>query len=75
MAYRQIPIPPGSSNVESVEFDDAAGKLKIIFQRSSTPYFYDGVDGNTADGFTTSGLSAGNYFRARILNQYPFTKG
>ena len=75
MAYRDIPIPAGSSNIQSVAFDDQAGTMRIVFQRNDTPYTYYGVPGTVADGFSTSGLSAGQYFRGNILNQYPFDKG
>lgn len=74
MAYRQIPIPAGSSNVQEVAYDDKAGTLKILFVRNNIPYTYYGVPGTVADGFTTSGVSAGQFFRSNILNQYQFDK-
>ena len=75
MSFREIPIPPGSSNVRQVEYDDSAGTLRMTFLRDDIPYTYYSVDKTVAEGFATSGLSAGQYFRANILNQYPFQKG
>lgn len=73
MAYREIPIPPGSSNVQQVQYDPATGTLMVRFVRSpELPYFYEQVPGNVADGFTTSGLSAGKYHRLAILNQFSY---
>lgn len=72
MAFREIPIPPGSSNVQGVAYDDAAGVLEIVFIRNNSHYRYFDVSGTVADGFTTSGLSAGQYHRQRILNQYGY---
>lgn len=73
MAYRSVPIPPGSSNVESVSYDDETGNLQVAFVRDpNTPYVYYGVPGTVADGFTTSGMSAGKYLNFAIRNQFPF---
>jgi hypothetical protein len=72
MSYRDIPIPPGSSNVRSVRYDDSTGTLEVNFLRGDSPYLYFQVPGDVADGFTTSGLSAGNYLNQRIKNQYPY---
>ena len=75
MAFREIKIPPGSSNIRDVAYDADAGTLRVTFLRDPIPYTYYSVDEGTAHGFATSGLSAGQYFRANILNQYPFQKG
>lgn len=72
MAFRDIPIPPGSSNVQAVAYDDAAGVLEITFLRGGARYRYQSVPGTVADGFTTSGMSAGKYMIFAIKNQYPF---
>jgi hypothetical protein len=75
MSYRNISIPAGSSNVERVEYDDQTGDLRVYFLRGNVPYTYSGVPGTVADGFTTSGLSAGNYVNQAIKGQYVFSKG
>lgn len=73
MAYRDIPIPPGSSNVQQVQYDPDTGTLMVRFLRSpELPYFYEQVPGNVADGFTTSGLSAGKYLLLAVKDQYSF---
>jgi hypothetical protein len=72
MAYREIQIPPGSSNVERVEYDPETGTLLVTFQRGGARYSHDGVPGTVADGFTTSGLSAGKYYNMAIRGQYPY---
>lgn len=70
MAYRDIPIPPGSSNVQQVQYDDATGQLQVTFLRGGAKYIAEQVPGNVADGFTTSGISAGKYYNMAIRNQY-----
>jgi KTSC domain len=72
MAYRDIPIPPGSSNVRSIRYDDSTGTLEAEFVKGDRPYLYFGVPGDVADGFTTSGLSAGVYLNTRVKNQFPY---
>ncbi len=73
MAYQNISIPAGSSNVQAVAYDPALGKLLITFN-SNAQYVYDGVPGTVADGFTTSGMSAGKYLLLAIKNQYPYQR-
>jgi KTSC domain len=77
MPFRAIQIPP-STNLQSVNYDDTSGQLQIIFQRENGEvtgvYVYEGVPGTVADGFQTSGQSAGAYFRSAIRNQFPYQR-
>ncbi len=73
MAYQEIPIPPGSSNVQRVEYDPATGSLQVTFQRNGSRYVADGVPGDVANGFTTSGMSAGKYYNFAIRDHYVIT--
>jgi hypothetical protein len=66
-----IQIPPQSSNIQSVSYDDETGDLFITFIKGNAVYRYPGVSLMQAEGFARSGLSAGAYFRANILNQIP----
>jgi hypothetical protein len=75
MAYRDIPIQRGS-NVDTVQYDPSTGTLRVTFQRQgAAAYLYQGVPGTVADGFTTSGMSAGKYLNIYIKDQYPFERG
>lgn len=65
-----IQIPPNSSNILSVSYDDQTGDLFITFHKGNAVYRYPQVSLTVAEGFARSGLSAGAYFRANILNQY-----
>lgn len=65
-----IQIPPQSSNILGVSYDDETGDLYITFVNKQAQYRYPGVPLTVAEGFARSGLSAGSYFRANILNQY-----
>lgn len=70
--YRTIPASP-STNIASVEYDDQTGTLRIRFVRAGQPpYLYFDVPKTVADGFATSGMTAGKYFRLAILNQYAY---
>jgi hypothetical protein len=73
MALRDIEITPGT-NLQSVAYDDDTSDLFIVFQRGDAQYVYHQVSQTTADGFQTSGLPAGAYFRANILNQYGYER-
>lgn len=73
MAIRQIPIPP-SSNLAGVSYDDETRDLYIAFVRGNANYVYRSVPAKVADGFSNSGLAAGAYFRANILNQYEYER-
>ena len=75
MAYKEIPIPSGSSNVEKVEWDSETMGLRVFFIHGNAPYVYAQVPKIVAEGFETSGLSAGNYLNSSIKGQYTFTKG
>ena len=71
MPVRSIPIPP-SSNIAAVSYDDDAQELYVAFHKGQ--YKYSGVPAKVADGFSNSGLAAGAYFRANILNQYAYER-
>lgn len=72
MAFREIPINRGT-NVDKVSFDEDSGTLKVSFQRVGSPdYLFYRVPIDVANGFSTSGMTAGLYFNAYIKSQYPF---
>jgi KTSC domain len=76
MAFRQIPIQR-STNIVSVQFDDVTGDMMIEFYgrnaSSGAIYRYSSVTGDVADGFAQQ-ASPGQYFRSRVLNQFPFER-
>jgi len=67
---REIPFA-ASSHVKSVVYDDETQILTVGFARAT--YIYKGVDGNTADGFSTA-PSAGRYLDQFIKGQYEYEK-
>lgn len=67
---QSIQIPPQSSNILGVSYDDETGDLYITFVKGNAQYRYPTVPLTVAEGFARSGLSAGQYFRANILNQF-----
>jgi len=71
MAFVPITIVP-SSNILAVEYEADTKTLRIVFVRDQRTYLYHDVDSTTAEGFRTSGLSAGRYFRASIMNRYAY---
>jgi hypothetical protein len=75
VAYKEVPIPAGSSNVERVEWDSETMNLRVFFIRGNVPYVYEQVPKNVAEGFETSGQSAGTYLNNAIKGQYVFSKG
>ena len=73
MALRSIPcIPDG--NIQAVDYDDETSELYITFQRQDQQYKYASVGQVVADGFQNSGITAGRFFRANILNQYGYER-
>lgn len=70
MAFKAISLIPGT-NIQAAEYDEESKTLRIRFVRGDRTYEYPGVDATTANGFSTSGLSSGQFFRANILNRYP----
>ncbi len=72
MALIPIQIPSGSSNVSAVDYDQDRRELWVTFFKGK--YVYSGVSQGVADGFVTSGLTAGDYFRANVLNQFPYQR-
>lgn len=72
LMYRQIPASP-STNIALVEYDDQTGTLRVSFVRAGQPpYLYFDVPKTVADGFATSGMTAGKYFRYAILRQFQY---
>lgn len=75
MAFREIPINRGT-NVDKVFYQDDSGTLKVSFQRVGSPdYLFYQVPIDVANGFSTSGMTAGKYFNAYIKGQYPYQPG
>lgn len=72
MSLRSIPISP-STNIQAVDYDDETSEMYITFVRGPQ-YLYRQVGQTVADGFQTSGIPAGSYFRANILNQYDYER-
>jgi len=71
MALRSIAcIPDG--NVQAVDYDDETSDLYVTFVRNNRQYKYAQVGQVIADGFGNSGITAGHYFRAHVLNQYGY---
>jgi hypothetical protein len=70
MAYQSIQFRP-STNIAAVQYDPETKDLRVQFLRSGRIYVYEGVDANTAEGFSRA-PSAGQYLNAFIKNAYPF---
>lgn len=75
MAYKEVAIPSGSSNVERVEWDSETMNLRVYFIRGNVPYIYQQVPKIVAEGFETSGQSAGTYLNSAIKGQFVFSRG
>lgn len=70
MAAKTIPIGP-SMNIRAVTYDEDAKDLVVQFFKGA--YIYHEVDALTAEEFSRA-PSPGLYFRAAILNQYPYER-
>lgn len=71
MAFVSIPIS-ASANIAAVEFEEETKTLRIIFVRDDRSYLYHDVPANVAEGFRSSGLTAGRYFLSAIKNRYGY---
>ena len=61
---------PGSSNIETVTYDDATQQMNIVFKDGSE-YQYDGVPVNTFMAMQHA-PSAGQYFIRSVKDRYPY---
>jgi hypothetical protein len=73
MAFRPLAARP-DSNVIAAEYDDEATTLRLTFRRDKRQYEYYQVPGKVAAGFSSSGLTAGRYFRVAVMGQYEYAE-
>jgi KTSC domain len=72
MAYQSISFRP-STNILSVQWDPETKTLRVQFIRDGRTYIYEGVDAQTAEGFSRA-PSAGIYLNQFIKNVYPYSE-
>lgn len=68
-----MPVILKSSNVSTVDYNDATAQLSLTFRNSTTRYIYDQVPRTIFTALITS-HSPGGYVHKNIKGKYKFTK-
>lgn len=71
MAFQRLQFRP-STNIQDVLWEAESKTLQVVFWRQDRTYNFYAVPVDVADGFETSGLSAGKWFNLRVAGQFSY---